>query len=255
MVSGSRTPSPMPWLMMSTLHGDGVRHHLEAQLVRFVDQRAQRGLVHRGHVGIDAVAPAVGEDLEQVRLVRGEALHGVARLARRQRELRVEVAAAALHAVAERRGEARRHQHARRIQPRGEQAPHGLELLGVRAQIDDRGDAVGEVELQDLGPVEVARAARRQQVRVQIEQPGEQRAAFGVDHGNAGGHGGVFARRGDAAVVDEHGHAARRRAAAVDDLRAGDRQPLRRQRSRQQQQCEEQPACHPSILRGFRSGG
>ncbi len=230
-----------------------MRHHFQPQPVRLVHQCPQRVLVHRRHVRIHAVAPSVGEDLQQVRLVRREAAHGAARLAWSQRELRVKVAAPALHAVPQRRSEPRRHQHARPLQPGFQQPPHRLELLRIRAQIHHRRHPVRQIQLQRLAPIDPRLAARRQQVRVQVDEPGQQRVPFAIHHRRARRHGGILPGNRYAPVFHHHGHPARRRPAAVHHKRSGHGQLLRLKRRGQQEQAQQQPLQHFSILSPFKS--
>src|SRR5262249_35707750 len=174
---------------LGPLERDGVGEDFEAVLVRLVDQSRQRLLVHTGHVGRGAVAPAVGEGLDHVGLIGQRAAHGGAGLSRGRDFEREEFAAPAFRAVPARRGYPHGQADARRGDNAGpDQSPHRLEHLAVRAEIHHRGHAAVKIRLQVLRPV-VGGAAdgRVGQVRVQVKQAGHERQPFGVDDAGAGG--------------------------------------------------------------------
>ena len=202
--------------------------HSDAGRVGVACHRRERFKVHAGEVGRRAIAPAVGEDLDYIGTIRERCLHARVRLFGRAGGECREVAPTGFSSVAARGAQpdshvdARPGQHAVR-----KQAVHGRDRFAVGRVVVHRGDAARQVSFEVLAPI--ARHSCNAggcKVRVQIEEPGQQRHAGSINHaglrwnprGASGGRN-CF----DTRAANHHGGEVRRRTRSVYDARSADR--------------------------------
>ncbi|MND93600.1 hypothetical protein D3C80_857920 [compost metagenome] len=197
-----------------------VRHDPKAALAGRLDQGAQDLLVHAGVVRRDAIAPAVGERLDQIGRIGGHGLHAGAR-ARRGVDPPRRVLIRPVGAMTPRRAHARRQVDVGRHEVR-QPPPPRLERLGRLVEIVHRGDAGPHIGLSDGGRGS-GRPARRP-MGMQVEEAGQKRPAPGLDDHGARGRAQAGADLGDAALPDQDVAAVGRGPGRVEDHRVHDEQ-------------------------------
>ena len=175
--------------------------------MRVLYDRGQSLQIHAAQVGRRAVAPAVGEHLDHVRLVRQRNLRLRVRLFRSSRGERHEIAPTGFGAVSAGSAHANRHIHVRPgHRPACKQMPHGSEHLAIGGVVVHRGDAAGEIGFEALAPIAgEACDGGRGEMRVQIEEAGQERLARGIDDARAGGNCGIGSNGFDLAAADDDG--------------------------------------------------
>ncbi len=187
-----------------------------------LDDRGEGRLVHAVEVEVAAIAPAIGEHLDDVGVVGQRLRHGDMRGARRGDLQGEEIAPAefgampARHAEPDRELEVRRGDAARR----GHLAD-GCEHLARHRIVVHRGDAVEQITRPAFAHVFRRVIGRRAQMGVQVVQPGRERQAARVDDAGTTGAK-VSADRGDTVAAHQHILDDRRRAGPIEHARAAD---------------------------------
>jgi hypothetical protein len=242
--ASSTSASPMPWPSASTPAAAamrapssdyGVSDDRNAGRVRPRDDGPQRRQIHAVEIGHSAVAPAVGEDLDNVRPVGEGAVHREVGGARRRRLHGEEVAPARARCRARRNADADREREVRRLTaPEPVISRIGRDHLARDREVDGSGDAVDEVRGIGLAEIVRARRGRGAQMRVEVVEAGQQGQAARFDDAGTRGRAGAGRPRRSARP---HQHVVGPPAAgAVEDVGAADQEAARSAAPRRAQQ-------------------
>ncbi len=207
---------------------DGVRDHGHVLPVRGAYDGRQRRLVHAVQIATPTVAPAIGEDLDDVGAIT-QRFFDSARRSAGSRDLDREPAAPAIfgavaagHAEANRKSQMRRDDLSR-CDHRADRRDHLARDREIR-----RAGHPGE-QIAGIGLAEIVGTGerRRPEMRVQIVQAGQQRQPARVDHPGAARRAHPRRNRNDAITTQQHVGDDGGCAGAVEDAGAADQRRLR----------------------------
>ena len=237
---------------------DTMGNHRQSRRMRIRDDRRQRRHVHAGQVGRAAIAPAIGEHLDDVGLVRQRGPHRDMRGARGGRGQREEAAPAIFGAMP-----ARHPQPDGEVQPRrrggaiGGDGADRVQHLARQRKVVGAGNPVRQMRGPRLAQVVGTAIARCAQMGVQVMQPGQQRQPARIDHPRPARSLQPRPDRGDPVADDQHVARHRRRAGPVEHPRAADQHRLAPPRrpvggdQQQGQQREQEADQHGSMCTGY----